>query len=385
MINYSVPYLILCSVLILLSMIQIFTPLCVKNIKYLTMFAVALMLLFFGFRGLIGWDWYNYYPYFEHINISSPPKINLTHNETGFYLYVYLIKILNPNYQFFVFVSVLIDLVLLYRVINRYVDPKFHIFSLILFLGMEGLIYEVNLMRGIKALLIFLLALRYITERKWLLYYTMCFFSLLFHWSSIIFFPLYFFLHRRIDIRIYFLIIVIGNMLFLLNIEYIKPILLNISHFLTPTAESKTNIYLSSNLYSKNYSITFGYLERIFTSLVVLGNYSYLTNNSKRTLFVNSFLIYIIFYLYFSEISIVLIRLGNLFIFSYWIIWPLLFQKFESSLKFSLFLVLSLYMILKTYKATNNILYEYDNSLFNSISYKQRVHTFEVYSPKLKM
>jgi hypothetical protein len=189
------------------------------------------------------------------------------------------------------------------------------------------------------------------------------------------------------DLRLFFAIFIVGNIIYLTQLEYITPIIRFISQFLGETVKVKTEIYMDSSLTSRPYGITLGYLERVGTSLLIMLYYKKLYDKSAlNIIFVNSFIVFFVFYFYFSEVSIILTRLGNLFIFSYWIIWPKIIELSSSTTKYILIIVISIYLSLKISKTTENILYKYDNVLFGEYqSFDQREKIFLKNSLRLQM
>lgn len=382
----SLPYILLIISLQILSASEIFIRFDKKSIQFLNFLVFSIFLLFFGFRGFIGWDWFNYYPYFSKIKPINEISLITTNYEIGFEIYTSLIKTISKNYQFFIFISTLIDGILLHFFIKKYLPKNLYAFAFTTFIVMEGLVMEVNLMRNFKALLLFLISLQYIEKRNFLKFSIINIMGLAFHWSSLIFFPLYFVIHKKVELRVFIGIFIIGNIIYLAQIEYIKPAISFISKYLGSTVEIKTEAYLNSSLFNKQYTISLGYFERIATTFLIMFHYNKLIEKSKyNIIFINSFIIFFIFYFYFSEVSIVVSRLGNLFIFSYWILWPQIIDTISNTMKYLIFGILCLFLTSKIHKTTNNDLFRYDNSLFKNIQpYKDRVNIFLKVAPKLE-
>lgn len=385
--EFSTVYVILTFCLAIISAFQIFIKFDKNSLQTINYFVTIVIICFFGFRGFVGWDWYNYYNFFKTATTISNFKFDSTTYEIGFSIYTSLIKSIDSNYISFVFISSLLDFILLHIFFKRYIPKNMYVFAFLVFLGMEGIVFEINLMRSIKGLLLFLISIQYIEDRSLWKFVFLNSIGLCFHWSSIIFFPLYFFIHKKIDVRLWIIIFIIGNIIYLFQIDFVKPIVLIASSFFNEAVETKTLFYLQNAIYNKPYGITFGYIERIFTTVVLLLYYNNLIRKSKSNIvFVNAYLIFIIIYFYFSEISIIIIRLGNIFIFSYWILWPLIINNSRGAVKYILFAIFVVYLNVKTIKTTNNILYKYDNVLFKrSKSYEERIKIFNANARKLQM
>jgi len=374
---YSLPYIILISALLMLSILQMSLKLTSGSNKILNLATGIIFVLFFGLKGFIGWDWYNYYTFFKNLPLLSSFNFGTTQFEFGFCLYASIIKSIYPNYHFFIFVSILIDFLLLNIFINRNLPKHLYIITIVFFIVMEGSIWEINLQRNIKGILLFLVSINYIEERKATKYFLLNLVGICFHWTSILFFPLYFILHKKVPLQLFFILFIIGNILYLFQLNYIQPFIKFISPYFGSVAEHKTNLYLSSSLYNKQYGITIGYIERVFTTTLVMLFYEKINSIKHNRLFVNSFIIYILISLYFSEVIIIITRIANIFIFSYWVLWPNLIDINKKASKYLLLMVMSLYLNLRLIKMTNNILYKYDNVIGESMSYSERTKIFD--------
>ena len=191
---YSISYLLLLFILGILA--DFFRKSDEVTRQKINIICIALFILFFGFRGFVGDDWINYYPAFEELSFANLADFFYSFDEStfepGFVLLMLLCKSTINNYHFLVLVCTLINCFLLFRFIFR--NIKNTPLALIVFLCMGGLIMEINLLRNSISILLFVNSLDYIQERKPLKFYMMNLLGLTFHVTSIIYFPLYFFL-----------------------------------------------------------------------------------------------------------------------------------------------------------------------------------------------
>ena len=171
-----------------------------KSRKYINFLVVVMYVFFFGFRGFVGFDWVNYYPFFKDIDKLSDFKFATISNDVGFSVFASFIKTENPDYNFFILINTLVSVVLLHYFFKRYLPIRYYAFAFALFVAIGGIILELNLMRNVKGYLLFLLSIIYIEKRKPLPFFLLNLLGFLFHWSSLIFFPLYFFIHKKINI-----------------------------------------------------------------------------------------------------------------------------------------------------------------------------------------
>ncbi len=384
--HYFQPYLFLLISLLLIASVEMSIKFDKKSLTIMNIIVIILLLLFFGLRGFVGWDWYNYYPYFTNIPTLDKLVLDKVNFEPGFSIYTSFIKTIFPNYNFFIFTSSIIDLILLDKILKRYIPQNFHVFALAVFFSMEGMVMEINLMRNIKAILLFIISIQYIEKRKFSKFLLLNLIGISFHWSSIFFIPLYFFVQRKLNIKTIILIFIIGNIIYLFQINYITSTIESIAHLIGGKMQTRTDSYLVSTVFSRQYGITLGYLEKIGTTFLVLLYYSKLTQNSKvNIIFINCYLIFLCIVLYFSELSIIITRVGSLFIFSYWILWPQIIKYSTSTSKFLLFVFFSLYLSIRTITSSDNVMFKYDSILQNqTMSYKERTLIFNKNSQSLQ-
>jgi hypothetical protein len=347
----------------------------------------VIFLLFFGFRGFIGWDWTVYHVFYNRL--PSLFYLNFSNQEfdIGFVFCSSLLKSITSNYHVFVFVNVLIDVILLHLFFKRYLPEKFYALGFALFLVFFGFVLETDLMRNIKSLLLFLLSLKYIENRKFMLFLLFNLIGLCFHWSAIVFFPLYFFLHKPIPIRAIIIVMVIGVFVYIFQLTYIKSIFVFAGSFLGENIANKIAFYVASPSFSTNYAFSIGFFERIFTGILILLFYNQIiAKNKSNILFINSFFLFLIIYLFFSEMSIAPLRFGNLFVFSYWVLWPVLIDCFKNNImRWGFIAAISCIILLKMHIISGNILYQYDNILTGEIkTYRERRAIFNEVHENLK-
>jgi hypothetical protein len=347
------------------------------------MLTIAGFLFFFGLRGFVAWDWYGYYPFYQEL-----PKLfygniikyaTTVHMEIGFVTYSSIIKLISSNYHFFIFMSVFIDVFLLNIFFRRH--TKYYVLGFIGFIAIQGLTNELDLMRNIKSILLFLVSIKYLQERKPLPYFFLNLLGLSFHITSILYLPLYFFFHKTISKKWFIILFVIGNIIFFMNIQYIKPIILFISELIGGRVAEKVPLYIA-NYTGVSIKLTIGYIQRTLMAVIIILYYRKLSE--RHGLFINAFVSYFVLFFYLHEILILADRISNLFIYSYWILFPALLE--HAKLRYNKHIVLIsilLFCYYKTYVNSSNIFYKYDNVLFKHDSFEQRKEIFDRYSDSL--
>ena len=253
---YFIPYLAL--VLFLGALAFMYAN--IDNSTYKSLFlslGIVFFVFFFGFRGYIMSDWIVYHDLFYDCELRDVTDFRLSSDgyiEPGFTLFMLLCKSIYCDFRFFVFITTLINTALLLRFLKKYCDNI--LLCLVLFIVFDGLTIMVNLMRNSIAILIFLNSIEYLENRKPIRYFSLCFIAITFHISSLIYIPLYFFLHRRIPKWLFICIIVIFNTIYLLHIPVFASLM---SHLGLDTDKTEKVIAYTQKLVSTS-KLSIGYI-----------------------------------------------------------------------------------------------------------------------------
>ena len=342
--------------------------------KRLLNYAYLILLLFFGFRGYVYTDFVNYKPVFDMLDgFNNLSEIFLLKGwEPGFLVYTALCKAIIPDYFAWNVISTIIDLFLLYKVLERYSNN--HLLSLMVFFVIGSAALEFNVLRNAKAIFLFLYSLRYIEGRKMWKYFAVIGIACLFHISSILYFPFYFFLHKRWPQWILWCVCVGGLLILCLHIGFVSDIVSRMSF-----SEGSRIEHLASHLdNSVAYTSSFGNIERMFTMLIICMLYNKLAGNCiGNYMFIN---LYVCLYAVFtisSESVVMVQRFQYMFIASFWVLYPLLikYAKIHRNETIYLFTVTMIFMKLILIGADPNL--KYDNILTGFDDFDTKVNYVE--------
>lgn len=380
---YSIPYIAIIIIFGLLSLFWIDTD-SKNNKQAYSLASIAIFIFFFGFRGFICDDWINYYPAFQNCSFDKVSFNLLEYNiewgfEPGFTLLMAICKALTNNYHFLVFICTLINVSLLLFFFKKRLDniPL----SFVIFLTFGGYVMSTNLMRNSIAILIFVNALTYLEQRKLLPYIGLCILAATFHVSALLYLPLYFIINYRYNKYVYLGLFIIANAIFLLHLPVITIILTHILGDVGGLVQMKIESYTSGNL-DEMKTLSIGYLERLFTGIMIFCYYDKLYElREENKVFINLFLLYILASFMLSEFSEISLRVSNLFICAYWIIWIDMMECFSIKNNRRLYICfISLYCVIKMIGNTNLITSLYDNVLFGAKSFEERLYIHNRYS-----
>ncbi len=342
-------------------------------------------LLFVGCRGYVMTDWYLYRPLFDTVPtlfelLTFEKTVSFEgHFEPLFILYNCFFKGFTSSYEHFVFVNVVIDLCLLHVVFRRYLPKHCWAFFILIYLAFNGWTNEFDLIRNIKAILLFLLSLKYVERRQPIPYFVLNIIGLGFHWTAIVFLPLYFFFHIRLSRRSFILIALFSFIV----IPFVPYFVIRIGDVMSMFGNDamRERFVFYSNASEYNMAKGFGIedLQRVLLFVMFCLFYTGFSKNEHAPILLNAFLCYLLLAAFGSGFEIVLKRVAPLFLYSIWIGVPLMAEIVSHRNKFVLYVLFILLSFGKTYKLTYWIpFFEYDNILIGEHkTYEERTVFFE--------
>ena len=340
----------------------------------LFVFSIILLIGFLGLRGFIGWDWWAYYPSYNNL----PNGFNY---EIGYEIWSNIFYKIGLSYHHFTFINTVADILILAYILKKY--SKYPIFSMFLFLAVQGLSFEVDLLRNAKAVLLFIISIQFIKERKLIPFLILNILGMTFHMSSVIYLPMYFILNRNYSRKIVLPLIILGNIYYLFDTKLFTHILEYMSSVLPAAVGGKITSYLS--IIPQNYKLPIGtlYFERLVTFIMVFFFLHKEKNHREKEnpyslIMENSFYIFYLIFLFTSEFFIASTRIGILFIYANWFLWGDIIENFrDTKIKAAVFLIAVLIGGNRIYNHFdfngNKILYRYENIITDHKSYEEKM------------
>ncbi|SNU04456.1 EpsG family protein [Prevotellaceae bacterium MN60] len=340
--------------------------------------AISVFYLFFAFRGYVYSDWLSYSESYN--NVEWKDIFSLTNekhkaviHEPGFTALMWLCSIFTREYAFLVIVITTIDTILFIRFLKRW-DVKNIPFALMLFFTFEGVGLMFNALRNQISIFIFINALEYIVKRKPIQYFSICFAALCFHASSIVYFPLYFFLGRKMN-KWLFLGGILAFFAFYISQASIVLTLIKILG-LEGSLGEKATFYTEYFTTARALSPT-GTLEKMGLTLLIFIYYEKLTTNKANVILINSLVLCYFFYYVFGEFQELSSRMSLLFEYSYWVIWirmiDVLAIQNNKRIFGGVFFLYCLYVTSLAYKMP---IQEYDNLLLGGKNQSERIKIY---------
>lgn len=386
---YSFPYICFVVFILLLSVVQLGFPLGDKTRKMLNAVALIAFVLFFGGRGLIGWDWVHYYTAFkEAVPIQSFGNVTKwSFKEPGFNLCMSLVKTFTSEFWIFTLVMTIVNAILLHIFFRRHLESKYYELGLAVFMIVFGFTLSTDLMRNSTGLLIFCLALPYIVTRQWYFFFPITLLGALFHWSIAPLMLCYFFLHIRFSLKIWLPVFVVANIIFLAGLPSVSLIIGSVAHFFPDEERELILGYVQNAIYGKEYGLTLGFVERTSICFLVIFYYHKLVEENKNNvLFVNAFFLFVLICLICYEFNIFITRFSPLFAFGCWIVYPKILSYLDKALRPIYWCALAFLIMIKMNNLSNNILYRYENKFTSKqiTSYEKRREIFDANQKKLQ-
>ena len=375
--EYSLPYVLLFTFLGACAFLYESAGENEKRKNCITIIAAIVFLFFFGLRGYIYTDWTYYTEFFRKAEFSLIYKFDLaeeTVHEPGFVMLTVLCKSLFGSYFSLQFACTAIFLILFIRFCRQFGIQNLPLI-LMIFIPMEGTVLILNLLRNTISIGILLNSLIYIKERRLLPYLTLCFLALLFHLSSIFFFPLYFFLHKRTNKWLFVGLVSFFFIFYLSKVSIIEGIvkLLALGGALGTKAEAYTELYTTPRVFNPS-----GTVEKfLLVSLLFIFYDEIIEKFKNRMIIVNSLLLYFFMYYIFGEFRTLSERMALLFAFAQWVIWVDLINILViKNNKILLSGFIFLYCLYMTAVNINEPDMEYDNILIGAKTEAQRRQVF---------
>lgn len=377
MMTYSFPYVLLLLFMGICAFLYEYSGDDEEKRRQVVITSAIGFMFFFGFRGYIYSDWILYTDTFRNVEWGDLFKFDITDKdlrEPGFTLLCLLCKTFINEYVFLNVVCAAIFLWLLIRFCRQF-DVGNIPLVLMLFIAMDGTVIVVNLLRNSISIGIWLNALIYIKERKPLPYFALCFLALTFHLSSILFFPLYFLLHRKTNRWVFLGLFAFFFVFFLSKASIILSIvqIFGFDGVLGSKAKAYTEILVNSRGLNPS-----GTLEKIALVMLVFLYYNEIVERCRYGyIIINCLLMYFFAYYFCGEFKTMSDRMSLLFVFARWILWIELIKilMIESNRKL-LTGTIFLYCFYMTALNLNEPVMEYDNVLTGAKTEAQRRQVF---------
>lgn len=387
MFGLSFPYLLIISLFSLIAICQLYSREDNK-IQYVYVAIVDVMfILFIGFRGYVMHDWYLYKPFFD----SAPTLMQLPfwngemaseeHFEPLYIMYNCLIKTFTSEYETFVLINTIIDLALLHLAFRRFLQKESWALFLVTYLAFNGFTGEMDLLRNTKSTLLFLISIKYIEERRILPFILLNLLALGFHWSALVYFPLYFLIHKAIKRKTFIILSCLSFLIIPFSADLLalcSKLLLSLP-LIPETLSTRFDFYSRCEFYNSFLGFGTNDIMRLLIALLFACFYPQIRKNVHAPVIISGLCLYFFSASFGKGMEIILKRVAPLFLFAIWLGVPILVKqlsKWDKILVLLFFLVLS---NMKVHRMTcQSPFFQYDNTLIGDHkTYEERKTFFE--------
>lgn len=340
-----------------------------KKHEYLV---IAIYLLFYGLRGYIFTDCFQYHNYFEEASWREDSIFETTSLfEPGYVLSNIIIYQFSDSPFFFQFVWTFIDVILLYIILKRETGMYCILAFAILIPFWDGV--QMNLWRNIKSILIFCWAIKYIRNRCLWKYLLSIHLACFFHLTSLFFLPLYWFINKD-NRTIYMIISIISVVLYIVGVESFFENIILIGILLGGKFDRISSGYIASAV---DAGFTFGFCFRLFLMTLLLVCYPKL--KKKNLIMLNMAFLFLCSNMAFNSVLVMRDRISILFSMGIVCIMPYLIAVLCHS-KAKVFIVglLFAFMFAQVYVQHNTPAAKYENILLGiSDKARAKIRIFE--------
>ncbi|MGL5356831.1 MAG: EpsG family protein [Cetobacterium sp.] len=330
--------------------IFLFYTFCFTEDEYessLLLIPVSLLTIYTGTRFNVGGYDYHVYKYFYNLPYFQNPY--------G-YEYLFLIlkdsfKFLGLNYNMFLLILSIIFNYIIYKLFIRYsINPTL---SFLIYLSTFYYWHNFTILRNFISIIIFWISLKFIIEKKVLVYISLITIATLFHKTAIILYPFYFLLNLKLNRKLF--IYIFGTAIF------INPL----SFYIFKVNIEFLGLSERLNRYSGiiEHGNRFEFLELFI--LVFISLFFIKKANIEENIFINLNLFALFIFISFYRFAIIL-RFLEYFRLGIFITIPFILSKIENKFVKSLtFIAILLYFTFKYYDTvTAYAIYNYKSWLF---------------------
>ncbi len=339
--------------------------------KKIYIFWIIFLFIISAFRYETGNDWLAYermldyeLPFRTAIdNFSNYYNYNKD-IEIGYRLLNSIVKSAGGDLQTVFFITSLFSFISLSKFIKQYSNKK--LISVIIYYSVFFLNFNMSIIRQGIALSIFLIALNYLFDRKFIKYILLILIATSFHQSAIVLIPVYFIYRLHFNGKVMLGTLLVFLLLRVINVDFITMIAL----FLPTSLMNYVFGYLQGSIVQP--LLSFGTIERLVSSVLMIVALSFI-KDKKLHFFGHLYIIYVILNFTLFKSDIILTRIRFYFQISYIVMIPILYtyykKKIPKSVLFSLIFVFSflpMYFFLSS--NINKVLYNpYQNYIVHRV------------------
>jgi len=275
--------------------------------SWMTTISFVFLVIQVGLRWETGTDWVPYYDHF--VAFRGFTSIIISDFEYGYGFFEFVISQFTLNYSVFLLVHAIIYYSLIFKSFKNYSHNLY--LTLMMFYTLSMGVMGSN--RQLIALAICIFAVKFIKEKKPIIFFVLVLIATSFHTTAYIF-AIYYFLNK--DIKPVRFILILGSAIIIGKTQIPLIIISRFSELIGGNLLYKTSVYTDGTkevLAVSKLSIM-GLMKRLSFLLLFYYNRTKLKDNLKYyTIMLNGYFVGIIFYFLFADTLLILVNRGSLY------------------------------------------------------------------------
>lgn len=322
-----------------------------RDNMYRAVFLGIIMLFFYlsVCRWGVGPDWLSYLQHFQQIDSRGDIKDFIEKNfEPGYNLFTTINKQIVPYYTFQLFVIASIIYILVPITILKY--SKYPILSLLVWYSMV-IAYIFPVRQNIAAVIIFF-SVRYIIERRKILFLLFVAIAASFHYSALIFLPAYFVFYRYVSCKQMMVLLLLAVCISFVSIYIIQSLLPFLENGMIGEKISKyleiADTHTGGSAYSKHAMLVRGIINRSFLIFIIILLNRYRRHNTLLNGWCNVTVLAFILFSFTLPVSVPLARVTMYYdLLQIFLIPYLFYLNFTRRSKYLIYFVLVMYLFIR--------------------------------------
>ena len=240
--------------------------------------------------------------------------------EPGYLFLSSIVKIFTDEFQYLQLATLFIASVFFFKgmkFVTKYYYPL-----LCIYLGYVYLTLNMSGIRQATAVGIVLYSLYYLQAKKKWQYFLCILGAATFHYSVLVFIPLYFFLNKRFSLRVVYIWVGVGFLFYILRIDLVSTLIIRIAEIFNNPVIAKLIFYITETSENSS-SISVKFLINIVLLIFISFRYEQLIQKNKFSIIsFNLFFLYVLLGEFFWNTGDVIIRMQHYFIIGFIILYP---------------------------------------------------------------
>jgi len=275
--------------------------------KWMIFISYILLVLQVGLRWETGTDWESYYNHF--VSLTGFTSVIFSEFEYGYGIFEWLVKSISSNYSVLLLIHAIIYYFLIVDSFKKY-SPNLYL-SLLMFYTLSMGVMGSN--RQLIALAVCIYAIRFIIEKKPLIFFLLILIAISFH-STAYLFLIYYFLNKSIKSKVFLLVLLTAIVIGTTQLPMI--IFTKIGELIGGPISFKTSVYADSakDIMSEGKVSIFGLVKRLlFLSFFYYNRKKLSEKLSYYNILLNGYFVGIVIYFLFANSLLIIVNRGSLY------------------------------------------------------------------------